>query len=158
MNYSGRPKTSIVERFFSKIIVNPKTQCWEWSGTKRSGYGRITTGGVRGSVVSAHRFSYEHHIGPIPAGLVLDHICQNRSCCNPSHLEPVTNRENILRGTGIAAKNASKVFCKRGHLLAGENLFVQANGARGCCQCRRDYSRAYMQKTRRARALNEGRI
>lgn len=70
--------------------------CWLWTGALRDGYGRVK---FNGSVTQeAHRASYEFHIGPIPEGLVIDHLCRNRSCINPSHLEPVTQGENIRRG------------------------------------------------------------
>lgn len=69
--------------------------CWLWQGTLRAGYGRVKIGG---RLQEAHRASYEHHVGPIPEGLVVDHLCRNRSCINPAHLEPVTEMENIRRG------------------------------------------------------------
>lgn len=70
--------------------------CWLWTGSRRGGYGRAKLAGI-GSI-DAHRLSYEHHVGPIPDGLVIDHLCRNRSCINPAHLEPVTTKENIRRG------------------------------------------------------------
>ena len=70
--------------------------CWLWTGGRRGGYGRIKL--AETGTVDAHRLSYEHHIGPIPDGLVIDHLCRNRSCINPAHLEPVTTAENIRRG------------------------------------------------------------
>lgn len=84
----------------------------------------------------SHRYSYEELIGPVPTGLTLDHLCRNRACVNPSHLEPVTHRVNILRGESPSAKNAVKTHCPAGHRLAGEHLYIRpATGVRACYTC-----------------------
>lgn len=103
--------------------VNKTETCWLWTGQLDiSGYGQILR---NGKLFKTHRVAYELLVGPIPEGLTLDHVkdrgCQHRSCCNPAHLEPVTNRVNILRGDSIAANNARKTHCKRGHLIDGAN-------------------------------------
>jgi hypothetical protein len=119
--------------------------CWIWHGTiGHDGYGRLSTWG--GHSLHAHRYAYERFVGPIPEGLTLDHLCRNRACCNPAHLEAVTHKTNILRGEGLPADNARKTHCKHGHLLAGENVFVKANGGRGCKICRRRIVREYAQR------------
>jgi hypothetical protein len=82
----GRPPTYTVE---------PETGCWLWDRALHKGYGRIR---AYGKVVYAHRFFYEKHVGPIPDGLVLDHLCRNRACVNPGHLQPVSRMENNRRG------------------------------------------------------------
>src|SRR6266496_2265386 len=91
----------LVTRFWAKVDRSGGSRaCWLWTGkTGRDGYGRIGLGG-RGALVRvrAHRFAYELLIGPIPDGLQIDHLCRVRHCVNPAHLEPVTQRENILRG------------------------------------------------------------
>ncbi len=132
---------SPVERFWSKVR---KTQfCWFWLGkptkipkSRKSsgGYGRIK---INGENVYAHRFSYLLLIGPIPTNKQMDHLCRNRMCVNPLHLEVVDARTNILRGFGTAAKNARKIYCPRGHTLTGRNLakYQLRIGKRSCRLC-----------------------
>lgn len=95
--------------------------CWEWSlcTDRATGYGVTRHGGKK---VNAHRLSYELFVGPIPEGLCLDHLCRNRLCINPQHLEAVTTRVNIIRGESPSAINAAKTHCKKGHEFTGENL------------------------------------
>ena len=108
-------------RFWAK--VRKTATCWIWtSAIIRSGYGTFW---IDGGMQYAHRLSYEWTIGPIPPGLQLDHLCRVRECVNPSHLEPVTNRENILRGFGFAALNARKTHRPQRHPLSGDNLYVR---------------------------------
>ena len=94
----------------------------------------------------AHRAIYEAMIGPIPHGLFLDHICRNRACVNPWHCEPVTNRENILRGCGVTASLAKQTHCKRGHELSGSNL-NDADG-RNCRTCQAMRGAAWYSRNR----------
>lgn len=144
MARTGRPPKPPVERFWRCVLVNEATGCWEWTGSKSGdGYARFTFPGGN----YAHRFSYETYIGSVPDGLVLDHLCRNTGCVNPEHLEPVTQRENILRGEGWAAQNARKTHCSNGHPFDGSNLHLRRDGARGCCACYRQKAReAYRQK------------
>lgn len=87
---------SDLERFMEKVSPEPNTGCWLWAGAISStGYGSFT---ARGASVSSHRFAYPELRGQIPEGLDLDHLCRNRWCCNPTHLEPVTRKTNIGRG------------------------------------------------------------
>ena len=82
-----------------RVAASPDTDCWLWQGElNRNGYGRVW---VQGKRLMAHRVIYEAIIGPIPEGMVLDHLCRNRACCNPQHLEPVTVRENTHRGAAV---------------------------------------------------------
>lgn len=114
--------------------------CWEWVSGSSAKYGRIS---VNGKEILAHRWMYEQRRGPVPAGLELDHLCRNTVCVNPDHLEPVTHRENVLRGIAPAAIHARKTHCPRGHKLAGENLrsYELRMGRRICRQCKNDWMR-----------------
>ena len=102
------------ERFRTKVDRSAGDDaCWSWLGARsQTGYGRFW---VDGKTVKAHRWAYEHLVGPIPDGLTIDHLCRVRSCVNPAHLEPVSNRVNVLRGDAPAARNARKTHCVRGH-------------------------------------------
>jgi len=113
--------------------------CWQWVRRfNDGGYGIIVIGGRRNR---AHRVFYEAAKGPVPSGLVLDHLCRNRGCVNPDHLEPVTNRVNILRGEAPSAKRARQTHCHRGHEFTTENTYDPGRGGRACRQCHRDYER-----------------
>lgn len=124
----------MIERFMRHVSPEPNSGCWLWTSTcTRGGYGRFTV--ARGHLALAHRFAFEHFKGVIPNGLHLDHKCRVRSCCNPDHLEPVTPRENLLRGEGFAAKNARKTHCVHGHEYTPENTLA-VPGGRTCRKCR----------------------
>ena len=120
------------ELFWAK--VDKTESCWNWTATTRNGYGRFNNGG---SLVEAHRYAYQLLVGPIAEGRDLDHLCRNRACVNPSHLEPVSRQTNVLRGEGLAASYAMRATCKNGHPLEGDNVYVNPKGARICKACRR---------------------
>lgn len=123
------PKPTAVERFWAKM-ERQGDGCWLWmAGRNRGGYGTFY---VDGRDVKAHRYAYELLVGPIPEGLVIDHLCRTRACVNPSHLDPVTAEENVRRGEGPTAVNARKARCHRGHPLD----FIDSQGARQCSTCR----------------------
>jgi hypothetical protein len=122
-----------------------ETGCRIWTGNKTTrGYSRIRFGR---RARPAHRLAYEAEYGPIPMGLVIDHLCRNPLCINPSHLEAVTNRENVLRGFGPPAINARRTHCKHGHPLSGDNLFFD-RGYRRCRICHRRRSAETKKRTR----------
>lgn len=144
------------ERIASKIQIDANG-CWLWTACiKPEGYGQIWW---NGSTRNAHRVVYRLFVGEIPAGLQLDHLCRVRHCVNPAHLEPVTNRENVLRGDTIPAKCAARTHCPEGHPLAGDNLLPSKLklGWRVCLTCHREYDREYQRAYyARKRALTGG--
>ncbi len=111
-------------------------ECWLWTGAVDvGGYGRSNAGG-RNRVV--HRVLYEAARGPIPPGLVIDHLCRVKHCVNPAHLEPVTNEENLRRGLPNASDlNARKTHCVRGHPLDGPNAYIRERGGYTTRVCRK---------------------
>lgn len=122
----------------------PPTGCWEHRlKPGPQGYRLVR---LQQKPHRLHRLVYETLCGPIPGGLQLDHLCRNRGCCNPWHLEPVPSRVNTLRGETLQAKNAAKTHCLRGHALAGENLIVRPDGTRNCRECRRERARQSHQR------------
>lgn len=145
----GDPTTTLLvmgrgteaQRLWGSIDTSDPDACWPWPGaTRGAGYGTIRAFG-RNNVLT-HRLAYELAVGPIPEGLVIDHLCRNTRCVNPSHLEPVTPRENTLRGRGIAASNAQKTHCPAGHPYDEENTYLIKTGGRMCRTCMRLRMRA----------------
>ncbi len=140
--FGPKPRPA-VDRFAEKIALTD-TGCIEWIASSDSkGYGKFQCeSGRNGRLMPAHRWAYEWIVGPIPVGLQLDHLCRNRLCVNPAHLEPVSQQENILRGVGLAAENAEKTACPVGHPYAGDNLYTNpTTGSRLCRACRREHDR-----------------
>lgn len=129
-----RPTPNLYERLSARSILDPETGCIEITGHRSAfGYGAIS---VDGKQRPAHRVSYEL-FAPIPEGLVLDHLCRNPPCINPNHLEPVTDRVNILRGVGCMADYARRTHCPKGHPYDEKNTWVTKVGARRCRACKR---------------------
>jgi hypothetical protein len=132
------------ERFWPRV---EKTEtCWNWTGRKQgSGYGAIELD--RRSLL-AHRVAFELTVGPIPEGLTLDHLCMNKLCVNPAHLEPVTASENVKRWA------RSVTHCPQGHEYTAENTRTY-RGRRSCITCNRDRSRLYGRAKRAAKHAGE---
>jgi hypothetical protein len=133
------------DRFWERVSPEPNTGCWLWTGAEfRGGYGRL---GPR----LAHRMAYEALVGPVPEGLDLDHLCRVRCCVNPDHLEPVTRRENILRGAGGRMIKE----CPLGHAYTEDNTRYTAEGWRYCKTCKRTRTLDYL-KRRYYKGKNRG--
>ncbi|HEY9371466.1 HNH endonuclease signature motif containing protein [Streptomyces sp.] len=120
-------------RFWSKVSLD-QSGCWLWTaGQNRNGYARFMDSRQVNRV--GHRIAYEALIGSIPEGLQLDHLCRVRHCVNPSHVEPVTQRENLRRGDTITARSAAATHCPAGHPYTGDNLYINPKGHRYCRKC-----------------------
>ena len=134
------PKELLVSRFFRRIVISDG--CWLWDGSHDlCGYGMWKVAGLFNWKV--HRLVWELLRGPIPQGKQLDHLCRNTGCSNPDHLEPVTSRENTLRGTAPTSANAKKTHCKRGHPFGRAIVWPSGKVERRCDVCVKD---AYRRK------------
>lgn len=144
----GEPCLRCVDRYWAKVCVGKPWECWDWEGTINSdGYGVLH---LHNRQYRAHRLAYEVQRGPIPEGLVIDHLCRNRRCANPFHMEPVQNGENIRRGVSPWAINARRTHCVHGHEFTPENT-RHDKGKRYCLECKRRSTRISERK-RRAKA------
>lgn len=138
-------------RFWKYVVV--VEDCWEWLGwTDVNGYGMFAGNGHTAKKESAHRVAFRWYgPGAVPAGLELDHLCRNHRCVNPSHLEAVTHRENVLRGISKAAENANATHCSRGHAFTAENTIHRVQNGRKKRQCRTCTNTAKASRKRKAR-------
>tara|TARA_R110000851_G_scaffold156925_1_gene299466 strand:+ start:43 stop:492 length:450 start_codon:yes stop_codon:yes gene_type:complete len=134
------------DRFWNK--VNKTEDCWEWTSSKtKKGYGEFS---YNSATKRAHRLSYEDINGKIPEGLEIHHICNNRICVNPKHLEAVTHLANIQ----ISVLRNKRTHCTKGHELTPDNLVHRTNRAHTeCATCNRDRVGRYQAKKK---ALESG--
>ena len=140
---------NLTERFWTK--VQKTDDCWLWLASKdRDGYGLFTINGKRRG---AHAVAYELTLGEVPIGLELDHTCRNRKCVNPSHLEPVTHKVNVLRGCSPGSVNAAKTHCMNGHEFNKTNTQITPRGSRFCRACNSASVKKYKLK-KKQRAIN----
>lgn len=132
------------DRFMIKVKLGEHatalpSPCWVWQGTLKDGYGRYWE---NSRAYRAHRVSYELFRGRIPADKVLDHLCRNRACVNPQHLDLVPQRTNILRGANHVAAQAQRTHCPAGHAYDAANTYRDSQGRRYCRACQRERQRA----------------
>lgn len=136
----------LAERLRAKVEVDPETGCHNWTDKlSANGYGSLSVGGQKGKDFRAHRLAYEEARGPIPAGLTIDHLCRNKRCCNPDHMEAVTAAENTRRGSRCRDTSC----CPKGHFWTRETTYYHGDGKRRCLPCRqaRDAGRGSRPKT-----------
>lgn len=138
-----------MERWFSRHIVE-QGDCWIWTGHRdRNGYGSSR---INRKNAPVHRVTYEYFIVEVPDGLELDHLCRNRSCVNPWHLEPVTRAINMQRAVGCGQYDRSRrpdpnrTHCSKRHRLVGDNVYISSRGNKSCRSCQRDNARAIQKR------------
>lgn len=148
MNKNKRKGWPIWERFLDLALPEPNSGCWLWTGrVDKDGYGSFQVNKEIGKV-RAHRFAYEYIRGPIPPGLVINHLCEVAGCVNPDHLEAITQQANIDYCRSHVGK---RTHCPKGHAYAGDNLVIDCTGRRVCRTCRNSNARRY-RETRRVAA------
>lgn len=140
----------MLDRFMEKVSPEPNSGCWLWTASASRNQSGFAYGHIRcdGKLEKAHRVAYRLFRGPIPAGTEIDHLCRVTLCVNPSHLEAVPHRENVLRGRGPTAVNAQKTHCDQGHELSGKNLLTTRSGGRVCIVCSREASKLHARRER----------
>lgn len=146
----ARTITPAIDRLLPRCVEDERG-CWVFQGAITQGYGAIGLGGRSAGRGYAHRVAYEYFIAEVPAGLDLDHLCRNRACCNPWHLEPVSRAINVdrgLRAKGWAEREITQ--CLRGHEFTEENTRRTAV-QRKCITCSRVSARRSQAKARAAR-------
>lgn len=131
--WSKRRQLSNMERYADSIVFEPMSGCWPWIGaTYNNGYGRMRQ---LGKELKAHRVIYKEIKGELDDSMALDHLCRNRACVNPDHLQPVSHRLNCVRGNGPSGLNARKTQCKYGHQLDPVDLDSPTSKRRICVEC-----------------------
>lgn len=136
---------ALLARVKSRVAIvdlGYRTPCWiSDRAAQPKGYTKIAVGR---RIMLTHRVAYEAAVGPIPAGMVIDHLCRRPACANPDHLEPVTMRENLLRGDTLTAAEVAQTHCHRGHEFTEANTYLRPDRpGRICRQCSRGRARRY---------------
>jgi len=136
-NYPIYDIEAVKSAIFNKSMPEPNTGCWIWMGDSvKGGYGRFHLSERNKSRKwLSHRISYKVFKGEIPDGHTIDHLCKNTHCCNPSHLEAVTMKENTYRGNSFSRINKDKTHCKNGHQFTVDNTYRYNDGRRDCLTC-----------------------
>lgn len=140
--------------FWRKVDKEAPNGCWQWLGSQGAkGYAQWH---IAGKIIYVHRYAYNVLVGEIPPELIIDHLCRNRSCVNPEHIELVTQRENILRGIGLAAQGSVATHCPQGHPYDDQNTYIY-QGRRYCRACGRQRTSNYEKRTKRWLRRKSGR-
>jgi hypothetical protein len=143
-----KPRLSPFDKVMSRVDKRPAGGCWLYTGALMAdGYARVKDAGSDLALL-VHRVTYEELTGPIPDGLVLDHLCRVRNCVNPAHLEPVSGRENLVRG--VAARLGERTHCREGHEMTPANTALNrrklksggVSYSKTCRECKNAYYRA----------------
>jgi hypothetical protein len=151
MNVTPIERENIIARFMARVKVDSLTGCWNWTGyLGKTGYAR--------QVVKSLKINYAHRVAwlvlarrKIPTGKQIDHLCRNRRCVNPNHMEAVTSRENTMRGENFCAKQVQQTHCKYGHPFDKKNTYVNpTNHERHCRMCARTYQKILRARRRAA--------
>ncbi len=135
------PGASAIERFAVKVEVDAVTGCWNWLGGLNRGYGNF-------GKTSSHRFIWKYLFDEIPEKYDIDHLCRNKKCCNPLHLEPVTRLENIRRAAAMIT------HCPKNHPYNAENTIYDKHGWRFCRMCRVNYRRWFRESCEKRHSQN----
>ena len=139
----------LLQRLWPKLDFRPDG-CWVFTLGLSYGYGEVS---LNHKKYFAHRLTYQAFNGPVPEGKELDHLCRNKACCNPAHLEAVSHRENVMRGKSPFAVMARWTHCPRGHEFTQRNTYRRRNGTRMCRECnnllrRKDYVQGMIERAR----------
>lgn len=152
--HNPRVYPSPERRLIDGSVIDPESGCRRWQGWRTDeGYGRLN---IDGKLLAVHRLAYEIWVGPIPDGMVIDHVrargCEHRDCINPAHLEAVEPGENSRRGNRGLSR--SKASCIKGHAMAGDNVYSRYLPERQitinrCRTCQRDHQARRRESTRK---------
>lgn len=132
------PRGRVARPLTEKYTINKDSGCWEWIKSTRGGYGLMYEDSKN---IQAHVYFYEKYIGKVLPGYVVHHLCRNRKCVNPIHLEMRTQQDNIIYGNGVAAKRAAQTHCNKGHEFTPENTYLTKQNCRVCLTCNRERNR-----------------